>query len=151
MMNFTSWGKNDEARITAFENTIGFSLPTDYRLFLAENNGGSINNQAFFVKDLDQDILADVLYGITSPLSRSLTLGHWLKEFGDELPEKTLLFGSDPGGGFLMYVTAGEDKGVYYWDHAHFFAQSSEEEGNSYFLAESFTDFCDSLMDYTPA
>ena len=92
-----------------------------------------------------------VFYGITNSDSKSLTLSYWLTEFGDEIEEKTVLFGSDLGGGFLMYITAGEDKGVYYWDHAHFFPQSSEEEGNTYYIAESFADFCNLVMDYVPA
>ena len=50
-----------------------------------------------------------------------------------------------------MYITTGEDKGVYYWDYAHFFPQSSEDEGNTYFIAESFAEFCDLVTDYVPA
>jgi hypothetical protein len=151
MINITSWGPTDEATVAAFEQEIGFTLPNDYRLFIKENNGCKVNKQVFFVEDLDQDIMLHVFYGITNAKSRSLTLRYWLQEFGDEIEEKTLLFGSDPGGGFLMYITAGENKGVYYWDHAHFFPQSSEEEGNTYFVAESFAEFCDSLLDYVPA
>ena len=151
MINATSWGPTPEATILAFEKEIGFSFPADYRQFIAANNGCQLNKQVFFVEDLDQDILAHVFYGVTNPESRSLTLRYWLSEFGDEIPEKTLLFGSDQGGGLLMYVTEGENKGIHYWDHAHFFPQSSGEEGNTYFLADSFAEFCDSLMDYTPA
>ena len=121
MLNLTSWGLTDEATIAAFEQEIGFTLPADYRLFLKENNGCKVNKQVFFVKDLDQNIMLYIFYGITNAKSKSLTLGYWLNEFGDEIEEKTVLFGSDPGGGFLMYITAGEDKGAYYWDHAHFF------------------------------
>jgi hypothetical protein len=151
MSSITSWGQNSEAAVAAFEEEIGFPLPNDYRLFIKENNGCKVNKQVFFVKDLDQDIMLHVFYGITNSTSRSLTLRYWLDEFGDEVEEKTLLFGSDPGGGFLLYITAGEDKGVYYWDHAHFFPQSSEEEGNTYFLVDSFAEFMRSLRAYEPA
>lgn len=147
-MNVTSWGQNDEATIAAFEQEVGFTLPADYRLFLKQHNGCRVSKQVFFVKDLDQDIMLHVFYGVTNPTSRSLTLPYWLDEFGDELQEKTLIIGSDPGGGIITYITAGEDQGVYYWDHAHFFPQSSEEEGNTYFLADSFTEFCDSVQNY---
>ena len=150
MINAISWGPTPETAIRAFEEEIGFPLPADYRQFIATNNGCQLNKQVFFVKDLDQDIMAHVFYGITSPESRSLTVRYWLNEYEDEIPEKTLLFGSDKGGGFLMYVTEGENRGVYYWDYAHFFPQSSDEEGNTYFLAKSFAEFCDSLLDYTP-
>ena len=148
----TSWGPTSEAIILAFEQQIGFSIPDDYRRFLLEYNGAGVdNNQVFFVKDLDQDVMLDKLFGITNPRARSLTPGYWLKEYGDEIPEKTLLFGCDPGGRFLMYVTEGEQKGVYYWDDTHFYPQSREEDGDTYFIADSFAEFYDSLMDYTPA
>lgn len=151
MSNITSWGPNTEATVAAFEQEVGFPLPGDYRRFLLENNGCKVHKQVFFVQDLDQDVMLHVFYGITHEASKSLTLRYWLDEFGDEIAEKTLLFGSDPGGGFLMYITAGEDQGVYYWDHAHFFPQSSEEEGNTYFVAASFDEFMSSLRTYEPA
>ena len=151
MSDITSWGQVDEKVISAFEREINFSLPTDYRAFLQANNGASVDGQVFFVSDLDQGVLMDVFFGITNAEERSLTLGYWLNEFGDELQEKTLIIGSDPGGGMITYVTAGEDKGIYYWDHSHFFPQSSEEEGNTYFLADSFDDFMAALRKYEPA
>lgn len=151
MTNYTSWGSTDEASITAFEQEVGFVLPSDYRSFLKDNNGCRFERQVFFVKDLDQDIMLHVFYGVTNPDSRSLTLRYWLNEYGDEIEDKTIVFGADQGGGLLLYITAGEDTGVYYWDHAHFFPQSSEEEGNTYFVANSFADFCESVMTYMPA
>lgn len=147
-MNFTAWGKNDEHTIQNFEQKLGFPLPTDYRQFLKDNNGGMVKKQVFFVSDLGQDVMMDVFYGITNTESEALTLEFWIKEHGDELQENTLIIGSDPGGGILTYITSGEDKGVYYWDHAHFFSQSSEEEGNTYFVADSFDDFCRGLKQF---
>lgn len=151
MLKLNTWGQNDEAVVSNFEQQIGFSLPSDYRNFLVQNNGGRVDSQSFFVKDLDQEILLDALFGITNSKARSLTLGYWLAEYGDELQEKTLIIGRDPGGRFLIYITEGEDKGVYYWDDTSFFPQSTEEDGNTYFVADSFALFCDSLVDYKPA
>ena len=151
MNDIASWGQVDETAIYAFEQRIGFSLPDDYRRFLLKNNGAQANSQIFFVKYLEQDVMLDVFFGITHPESRSLTLGYWLQEYGDEIDEKSLLIGSDPGGRFLLYVTSGEEKGIYYWDHSHFFPQSSEEEGNTYFVANSFDDFMATLRKYESA
>lgn len=149
MLKLTTWGQNDEAVVLDFEQQIGVSLPSDYRNFLVQNNGGRVDSQSFFVKDLDQEILLDVLFGITNSKARSLTLSYWLNEYGDELQEKTLIIGRDPGGRFLIYITEGEDKGIYYWDDTNFFPQSTEEDGNTYFVADSFAQFCDSLVNYT--
>ena len=148
-MNITTWSTNNEETISAFEHKIGFPLPSDYRRFLLDNNGAKANRQVFFVKELAQDVMLDVFFGITHE-SRSLTLDHWLKEFGDEIDEHSLLIGSDPGGRFLLYVTSGEEKGIYYWDDTHFFPQSSEEEGDTYFVADSFAEFCNLLKEYVP-
>lgn len=150
MKTFISWGKNDEKAITHLEKEIGFLLPFDYRNFLLENNGGRVDDELFFVEGLSQDVMMDVFYGVTHR-NQALTLSYWLKEYGDELQEKTLIIGTDPGGGMLTYITTGEDKGVYYWDHAHFFEESTEEEGNTYFVADSFADFCAILKPFVEA
>jgi hypothetical protein len=150
MKTFISWGKNDETAIVQLEKEIGFSVPADYRTFLLNNNGGRVDDELFFVEGLSQDVMMDVFYGITHR-NQALTLSYWLKEYGDELQENTLIIGTDPGGGMLTYITAGEDKGVYYWDHAHFFESSTEEDGNTYFVADSFADFCSILRPFVGA
>jgi hypothetical protein len=148
MMSFASLGRADERNVAAFEQQLGFALPRDYYRFLVENNGAEILDQTFFVKDLEKEVMLDVLFGVTNPTSRGLTLGYWLKEYDDELESGTLIIGKDPGGGFLIYTIAGEDQGLYYWDKNYLFPQSSEAEGNAYFLADSFTEFCESLRDF---
>ena len=57
------------------------------------------------------------------------------------------LLGSDPGGHQILYITTGEDQGIYYWDTNHFFTKSSEGEGDTYFLTDTFTEFCKLLTD----
>jgi hypothetical protein len=147
MINLTSWGENKEEDILAFEKQIGFSLPDDYRRFLLKNNGADVNSQTFFVKGLDQEVLMDVFYGLKNYEARSLTLGYWLKELGDEIEKKDLIIGRDPGGHKILYITEGEDAGIYFWDTNHFFPQSAEN-GDTYFVAKTFTEFCDSLQDF---
>jgi hypothetical protein len=144
MNTLVSWGKNEENTVSQLEKEIGFKLPTDYRNFLLDNNGGRLDDEIFFVEGLDQDVMMDVFYGITHR-NPALTLSYWLEEYGDELQENTLIIGTDPGGGMLTYITAGEDKGIYYWDHSHDFDTSTEEDGNTYFVADSFVDFSNKL------
>ncbi len=151
MINLKSFGPLSEAALTQFETQIGFPLPTDYCQFLREHDGGVVNQQVFFVPDLDQDVLLDTLFGVKNSVDESLTLSYWLGEYGYEIPEKTLLIGSDPGGRFLMYVTEGDNQGIHYWDDERFFAQSTDKEGDTYFVADSFASFCDSLRDFAYA
>lgn len=150
MINFEPFGEASEQDILTFEQQVGFTLPADYRQFLMKNNGAEILDQTFFVKDLEQEVMMHVLFGLVNPTSRGLTLGYWLEEYSDELEPGTLVIGKDPGGRFLLYTITGEDKGIYYWDKNHHYPQSSDEEGNTYFLADSFTEFCNSLADYAP-
>jgi hypothetical protein len=150
MNNFTPWGSSDETTIQQFEQKLGFPLPADYHAFLLKTNGGSVNKQIFHVNDLAQDVLIDVFYGVTNR-EEDLTLATWIAEHGAELQENALIIGADQGGGIILYITAGDDKGIYYWDHAHFFPQSYQEEGNTYFLADSFDDFYKLLKPYIVA
>lgn len=51
------------------------------------------------------------------------------------------------GAGTFLFIlkTGGEARGVYCWDHAHMFRESSEDQGNTYFVAPTFREFLDSL------
>ncbi|WMJ72145.1 SMI1/KNR4 family protein [Cytophagaceae bacterium ABcell3] len=147
MINLTSNNKLEENEISNFEEEIGFSLPDDYRTFLKDHNGGLVNNQSIYVDDLEQSMMMHVLYGIDIKRAEVLNLTYWLNEYEDELPESTLIIGVNSTGGFITYTTSGEDKGIYFWDHQHFFPQSNEDEGNTYYLADSFKEFVGSLKD----
>ena len=148
MLNITPYGQASEEEIAALEKTLGLSLPEDYRTFLKKYNGGRSEDQVFFVKDLKQDILMHVFYGVNNP-SRTLNVAFWVNEFKEDIEESALIFGKEPGGGILLYITAGENKGICFWDHGHFFPESNEEEGNTCYIADSFAEFCDLLVDYT--
>ncbi|WMJ72144.1 SMI1/KNR4 family protein [Cytophagaceae bacterium ABcell3] len=146
MIRVKSFGTLGDETISNYEKELGFPIPEDYRNFIKNNNGGSVIDQLFFVEDLDQYIPADVFFGINIE-SRTFNLDFWLKEYKEELQENTLIIGCHPGGGLLTYITSGEDKGIYFWDHQHFFPQSSVDEGNTYYLADSFDEFADGLKD----
>jgi len=140
-----------EEQLTSLEKQLGANLPADYRSFLLENNGAELLNQSFFVQDLDQEIKLQALFGLHNASSRGLTVGYWLTEHEDEVDSNTLLIGKDRGGNFLLYTVAGDDQGVYYWDIHNFFPQSTDGGGNTYFVADDFAAFCNTLRDYTPA
>jgi hypothetical protein len=149
MMNYTPFGHATEQDIVALEQQIGARLPDDYRQFLLQTNGADFRDQTFFVKELRQEVMLHVLFGLTNPTSRGLTMGYWLNEYGDEIDPHTLIIGDDAGGRFLLYTVAGEDTGIYYWDQNDSFPQSNDGGGNTYFVADTFTEFRDSLKDFT--
>jgi hypothetical protein len=80
-----------------------------------------------------------VLFGLNHP-KRSLDLRFWQREMAGDIPEKSIIIGNDPGGNLLVL----DDKGVYYYDHVHYYPQSSVKK-NAYKVASSFTEFLNLL------
>ncbi|MDA2048984.1 SMI1/KNR4 family protein [Bacillus cereus] len=142
-MNLNAFGKATEESIEELEEFLGFLLPKDYKKFLSEYNGGTskVRYSKFFVKELNQEIPLDVLYGIG--VKKTFDLSECYEEFEDMLPT-SLIIGDDPSSGLIVLITDTENHGVYYWDHSFYFPQSSEEE-NTYKIADSFKDFINGL------
>lgn len=144
MATVIRFGHVTYAAVTQFETLNSLILPSDYRTFLQETNGGHPTPNRCYVPGLQAHVTVDVLFGI-SLRERSLNLDAWLTEFRDELAPGIVVIGGDPGPNLFVLGTTGEFVGVYFWDHAHVFEVSSEGDGNTYFIAATFTDFLDSL------
>jgi len=144
-MNINAFGNISDEMINKFEQHIGFALPEDYKKFLLEYNGGTSQKRysTFFVKVLDQEIPLDVLFGLNAG---KLDLQKWNDEYMEDMFEKSLIIGDDPGGGLIVLINNSDMKGVYYWDDSFNFEQSSEEQ-NIYKIADSFRDFNEGLSD----
>ncbi|WP_028403030.1 SMI1/KNR4 family protein [Ectobacillus panaciterrae] len=143
-MNVKPFGKATEESIRQLEQLLGFTLPEDYKRFLSEYNGGTskVRYSTFFVKELNQEIPLDVLYGVD--VKRSFDLSTCYEEFEENMLPKSLIIGDDPGSGLIVLITDVENYGVYYWDHSFYFPQSSEVE-NTYKIADSFKAFISRL------
>ena len=130
------YGRLTAARLANFEAILGFSLPTDYREFLLQNNGGKFHGTTVPVTELDTRLALDVFLGL------DLELGQNLDELNlrhrAELHEWSLIIGTDPGGGFILLSTAPSWAGVYYWDYSFWFEKSSPNR-NIYLIAGSMT------------
>ena len=111
-------------------------MPDDYFNFLAQNDGATIDEAYFYVKDIEEYIMFDLFYNIEKCIKI-------YEEFSDDFPDKSLVIGRDPGGGMLLLVT--EDvgdfsKGIYFYDHSHFF-EASNSDCNTYFVCDTFSEF----------
>jgi hypothetical protein len=102
-MNCTPFGSATEQELAAFEQQTELGLPASYREFLRDTNGAAGLNQSFFVRDLDQEIKLQVLFGLYNTDSRGLTLTCWLAEYKEEIGPDTLLIGKDRGGFSALY------------------------------------------------
>lgn len=135
-------GSLSESEISKFEAKLGFGLPSEYRNFLIKTNGGQCAD-ATVSTSKPGNFLVDYIFGLG--LNRQLDLSFWQDEFNGDIPEKSIIIGSDAGGGFLLLLLADGRDLVYYYDHAHSFASSSEQE-NTYLICDKFSDFLDLIL-----
>jgi len=130
-MDIKGFGYTTKEKIKNFEENIGFILPEDYKK----------KYSGFFLKDLNEFIILDVLCGFEI---EELDLYEWNDEYKEDLLEKSIIIGHDPGNGFLILINDSDKQGVYYWDHSYYFDQSNEEN-NLYKIADSFQEFLKKL------
>ena len=136
--------KINEEQIARAENTLNISFHLDYKDFILSNNGMCAEGELGIALPLNQEIIAiDILYGIDTE-TENCNILEWTQEYKEDLPENTLIIGDDVLMGFFILVCKGEDKGVYYYDHAYNL-ESSDENGNTYFIANSFEEFINQL------
>ena len=139
-MRIEAINKGSEAKTFAFQEFLGFTLPDDYFNFLAQNDGATIDEAYFYVKDIEEYIMFELFYDIKECIET-------YEEFSEDFPSKSLVIGTDPGGGMLLLVTTdvGDfSKGIHFYDHSHFF-EASNSENNTYFICDTFNEFIDIL------
>jgi hypothetical protein len=146
MANFTTFlPPTSEQQVTAFERKNGLMLPADYRKFLLRHNGGRPAPDGSWIPKLRKGILVGDLLGITE--GQKLSLQYVLDEYRVEIPDGCLIIGYDPGAAMFILGTRPPVTGVYFWDHQHRFPGSSTEEGNTYWLADSFQEWIEALRE----
>ena len=135
-MRIEAINKGSEAKTLAFQEFLGFTLPDDYFNFLAQNDGATIDEAYFYVKDIEEYIMFELFYDIEECIET-------YEEFHEDFPDKSLVIGADPGGAMLLLVTTevGDfSKGIYFYDHSHFF-EASNSNCNTYFVCDTFSEF----------
>lgn len=143
-ISLRSFGGTSPGVIEEFERRNDLPLAKDYRRFLIEHNGGLLEQAACFVKGPNQEVLVQTLLGVGR--TRDFDLQGWLEEYRAEMPPGFLVVAVGAGTMLFILGTGAAGAGVYCWDHAHAFEGSSEESGNTYEVAATFTEFLDSLV-----
>lgn len=135
-----------EDDVRDFEKKNGCVLPSDYRTFLLERNGGVPTKSLIEVPTIGEQVVQRC-YALKSPAVR-YTLGGVLEVYKGRVPQGMLPIGDDPGGNlFLIGLSQGERYGkIYFWDHE----QEADLEPqpyfkNIYYVAPCFEDFLRSL------
>ena len=164
-MKIKGFGITTEERILLFEEKIGFKLPKDYREFLKNCNGGKpeIRNSFFEVIGVENfPIILTVLYGLdVGSISEIFDLNYYIDSFyyQQEIPEKSILIGHDPGGAELMLLAEEGREGIYFIDSSFGLSENLEEqiviidneeiyEYKFYLIAKTFQEFLDNATDY---
>ncbi len=145
-------GDITSARLTTFEQSVGATLPTDYRQFMLDNNGGipdhcklmmsfhpDSDGESYFTEcecffPIHDDEWKDTYEGrLTQPLQRVFEI------LRDDCPKSTdyIPIGRDPGGNLICLAIKGPSHGaVFFYDH---------KNHELYPVADSFTAFLDHL------
>lgn len=117
--------------LNEFETEIGLSLPDDYKEHMLKCNGGSPHSYDFYFGVPDDGINLSYFYPIKYGTSS-------LVEKEDYLPEKYISIGKTQTGYLAM--------SLHEENYGSIFVHYSEVELE--FLASSFTEFTDGLIDY---
>lgn len=133
--------------IERVEGIIGIVFPEDYKEFLLNHNGGRPVPCAFPLIGLDANPFGEVHYffGIDDTDEAYDLLWNY-DTFMDRLPNNLLGIGCDAGGDLICLSCSGDDVGtVVFWDHHN--VPEAPDYSNVYFIANSFSEFLDSLCE----
>ncbi|MCM3170799.1 MULTISPECIES: SMI1/KNR4 family protein [unclassified Paenibacillus] len=129
-------------QIENFENTTNIKLPTLYRDFLLEYNGGRVQPNVFKISSDEGESALNIFYGIGSMRSN---LEKKFDFFDDILEIGFIPIASDSGGNQVcLGVTEEFYEQIYFWIHDEEYDEAME---NMFFLAKNINEFIGSLYD----
>ena len=138
------FGFANNGEILMLENEFEVVLPEDYKSFLLQENGG--RNTAYRYKNLvripqvSEEINIDVMFGVSTNVKNG-DIKQWTSEYQDDLFPNSIMSGDTIQHGFIVFWLSKDDNaGIYYYDDTYEFA-SSTDNMNTYFLANSFSEF----------
>lgn len=141
-MKLKKFGTLSPEHIKNIEKILTLELPEDYKHFLVKTNGGIVEkdeSNKIHIDDLNADIAIDVLYG-GNIRERNANISYWMEQLSDDLFEDTIIIGDDILQGLIVMICREENKGIYYWDDAYNFENSSDDN-NIYWISETFKEF----------
>ena len=143
-MKLDRFGFANEEAISILENKFEVVLPEDYKRFLLQENGG--RNTAYKYKNLvrisqiSEEINIDVMFGAETNI-KNADIEQWTSEYRDDLFPNSIIIGDTIQHGFIVFWLSNEEnRGIYYYDDTYEF-ESSTDDVNAYFLANSFSEF----------
>ena len=147
-MEIKKFGTASSSAIQRLEQKYDLALPEDYKDFLYNFNGGLFESTTVVkLKNMGENINLSILFGVegVGVGDENTNVDFWMSEYGDELPPGVVIIGDALEHGFILLLCEGEESGIYYWDDTRYFKCSSDE-GNTYFIAETFTEFAEKFL-----
>lgn len=134
--------------LRAFEATVGGALPSDYRSFLVECNGGHVGGALWFLGPTPAGAQADAGVNHIGGFRHEsyFSLEEARCTYRGRIPQSLIWIMDDPFGNAICLGISGNERGkVYFWDHEmepdDDWDGRLETAGNVQLIADSFTEF----------
>lgn len=136
--------------LDAFEASLGRRIPSPYRHFLMESNGGKPKPSEFQYQTPDGRYSEGMVRGFFGVHEgEHYNLRRYVKLYRERIPPDMFPIANDPGGNLMLMGTSGPREGkIYFWNHELEADDGSPaREDNVSFVANSIEDFLASLVD----
>ena len=144
ILNAQEFGPATEEQVRALEQELGTSLPSDYRSFLLEINGGIPSPENFAIPELGEKMTIETFFGLHDGPPH-VSLRHFMTMWQVLLPD-CLPIGYEQGGNPLCLKLRGDGTGeVRLWDIPVDKLMSKGTPTTFYRLAGSFREFFECL------
>lgn len=109
------------------------------------NNGGvpKQNYLTFIIPEIGETLVLGALLGENQ--NKNFDLLSWNHEYKSDMVESAIIIGTEYNSGLFLIINQEEEAGVYFWDNAYVFDNSSDDE-NVYKLCDSFAQFLIGLI-----
>jgi hypothetical protein len=116
-LNPKPYGDLDETRLESLENILGQAIPSDYRRFLHQFNGGVPSPSFFWIEEGIEGTGVHQFYGLHDG-PRHLSIDTYCGDQRYGIPQGFLAIADDGVGNTILLAITGEDRGsIFFLDH----------------------------------
>jgi hypothetical protein len=135
-----------QAELQVFEHELGAEFPKDYLDFLLVHNGAKVKPNCFVWNNKGHRNYNIVRYLFGLCELEWCSLRAYQKDYSSRMPANLLPIGTDEDSSNICLSISGDDYGkVYFWDRHFEVLDGIPDNSNLFLLADSFTEFIDSL------